>query len=178
MANQCNIIIAISWELQAVYIVKLLAYSIQDTICKILIDCGKFHVIHDMMPLLSLDRSEYQLYTDRLNRFLFVSIERGQTVCQHTLIVTCIWCLWWFSLLLADLCLVAICLSVCSWWLVVAGYYYYCKLWLLSACTYIFRNILLKFTLFVKHMHLLRLLLEKCHCLVITYKKLQMPEIN
>ena len=37
----------------------------------------------------------------------------------------CILCLWWVSLLLADLHLVAICLFVYSQQLVVAGYYYY-----------------------------------------------------
>ena len=39
-----------------------------------------------------------------------------------------IFCLWWFSFLLTNLCLVVICLFVCSQWLAVAGYYYYCCL--------------------------------------------------
>ena len=39
------------------------------------------------------------------------------------LIVMCIFCLWWFSLFLADLCLVVICLFVCSQALVVASYH-------------------------------------------------------
>ena len=34
---------------------------------------------------------------------------------------------WWFSFLLANSCLVVICLFVCSWWLVfVDNYCYYC----------------------------------------------------
>ena len=36
-------------------------------------------------------------------------------------------CLWWFSLLLINLCQVAICLFFCRQWLVITGYlYYYC----------------------------------------------------
>ena len=53
----------ISWELLAAYIiVKLLAYTvaIQDSIHKIPIDYGKFHVTQDMTLLLSIDKSKCQ----------------------------------------------------------------------------------------------------------------------
>ena len=41
-------------------IIELLAYSILDSTYTILMDCGKYHVMHDMTILLSIGRSECQ----------------------------------------------------------------------------------------------------------------------
>ena len=58
---------SVSYELLAAYIiVKLSAYSIQDSICKILKDCGKFHMT---LPLFT-GRSERQRYTHGMNHSL------------------------------------------------------------------------------------------------------------
>ena len=52
--------------LAAYVIIKLSAYSIQDSISKILMNYGKIHMTHDMTFLLSTGRSECQRYSHRL----------------------------------------------------------------------------------------------------------------
>ena len=57
-----------SGELLAAYtIVKLLAYSKRHSIHKIPMDCSKLHMMHFVMFLLSIGRSEHQQHSHRLN---------------------------------------------------------------------------------------------------------------
>ena len=56
------------------YIIKLSAYGIQDSTCKIPMDCNKFHVICDMMLLLFTDRSICQQYSHKLSHCSYIEL--------------------------------------------------------------------------------------------------------
>ena len=103
-------------------IIKLLEYSIRDDICKIPMDCSKFYVICDVTHFcLQAEVNASNIHSNRLKCCLCKNNGNDVTILElsHTL------CLWWFSLLLVDLCLVGIHLFSFRWWLIVAGYYYY-----------------------------------------------------